>query len=950
MTDLPSVSVLLAQHGKTSFTWRAVEAIRRSDYRGPIEILVLDNASPEGPGRVSERDDVRLLRRDRNLGFGPGMNVLAAEASGDLLLILNNDTVVDPRCLRLLVERHQAPDRPGTVTPQYRDFDGQSLEMGCYVGPGGKAMQLFNRIPPPTSLRRMSYPAHYGSGACLLCKRDAFLGHGGFDAAYAPAYYEDVDLCLKLAREGRPTVVEPRAIVYHYEGATAGRDVTRGLKSHQTTNRTTLVERWDTWLAQQPPVGIGAALTRILQPEEGCLRILWAGPTLPRPDRDGGGRRAAAMLRLLRGQGHAVAAWARSADDPDRYGRRLEEGGVPWFGGSGPARWPGGWRPTTSLDDLPTLLEEVPWDAVIVFFARLANDIAPAIREHTPRAALLVDNGDLHFLRHERARSLGIEVDDPLDKETELAAYEAADGVVTASGFEDWCLRVELPGLATHVYTVAAPEPHPVTEQGTVSNVMFLGNFGHPPNVDAVDWWLEDIAGPVAELVGERVPLRLVGAGTDSGASELDDDAQSLLDIAGWVPELAEEFARARVFVAPLRYGAGTKGKILDALAFGTPVVTTSIGAEGFAPYVQDALVIADDAPGLAAAVAWLVRDDAAWSERRDKSLEVAERAWREQEAATHNLPAWIARRVAARRERAGHPGDTVRTDELRETLTPPPVQARTPGSSPDVRTSSVSIVPDPVFVLGAPRSGTSMMQWALRQHPRLWGGEESDFLIPLIRGATEAHRLGCERGELHWLSSQGVSREEFLRHLGYGINALYTQRSEGLRWIEQTPQYTLHLDDLLAMFPGARFVFMLRDGRSVVHSLRHFVKPVEHERACHIWRTFTEAALRFADSLSGDALRITPYEKVVRDTEQELKEIFDFLELDHEPASAAFISERGPINSSFAGETGLAKTAPRWHVWTPDERRFFHEVAGDLLIDLGYEEDRSWMEQHIAP
>lgn len=949
MTALPSVSVLLAQHGQAAFTARAVDAIRRSDYDGPIEVLVLDNASPDGPGPVADRDDVRLLRQERNLGFGPAMNILAAAAGGDLLLILNNDTIVDPRCIRLLVERLGGPDRPGAVTPQYRDFDGQSLEMGCYVGPGGKAMQLFNRIPPPTSLRRMSYPAHYGSGACLLCEREAFLRHGGFDDAFAPAYYEDVDLCLKLAVDGRPTVVEPRAVVFHYEGATAGRDVTRGPKAHQTINRATLVDRWGTWLSRQPPVGVGAALTRILQPDEGCLRILWAGPTLPRPDRDGGGRRAAAMLRLLRAQGHAVAAWARSADDPDRYGTLLEQSGIPWFGGAGPARWDGGRRRTTDLDDLPTLLDQVPWDAVVVFFARLAADITPEIREHAPHAALLVDNGDLHFLRHERARSLGIEVEDPLDKDSELAAYAAADGVITASAFEDWCLRVELPGLATHVYTVSAPEPQPVTDLRTATNVMFLGNFGHPPNVDAVEWWLDEIAAPVADLAGRPVPLRLVGAGTDSGAGDLQSRTGALLDVGGWVPDLSAEFARARVFLAPLRYGAGTKGKILDALAFGTPVVTTSIGAEGFAPHVQEALLVADDVPGLAAAVARLLVDDDAWAQQRERVLEAANQVRHEQESSARDLPRWVERRIDARLAREGSQGDVVRTGELYETLTPPPARTPRPVPSGD-HVSAVGIIPRPVFVLGAPRSGTSMMQWALREHPQLWGSEESDFLIALISGADEAHRKGTERGDLHWLSSQQVSRDEFLRHIGYGVNALYTQRSGGLIWVEQTPQYTLHLDDLHCMFPSARFVFMMRDGRSVVHSLRHFVNPVEHERACHMWRTFTEAALRFAESPAGETLHIARYEQVVRDTRQQLKELFDFLDLEYEPASAAFISDRGPINSSFAGETGLAKTAPRWHVWTPDERRFFHEVAGDLLIRLGYEQDASWVQRHIAP
>lgn len=261
-----------------------------------------------------------------------------------------------------------------------------------------------------------------------------------------------------------------------------------------------------------------------------------------------------------------------------------------------------------------------------------------------------------------------------------------------------------------------------------------------------------------------------------------------------------------------------------------------------------------------------------------------------------------------------------------------------------------LSICSEPIFVVGAPRSGTSMMQHALRRHPALWGGEESDFLVPLSDGAWEAYQAGRRRGELHWLSSEDVSWEEFLAHLGAGVNALYTQRSDGLRWVEQTPQYTLHLDTIRMMFPGARFLFMLRDGRQVVSSLREFVNPVRHDRACQKWRAFTEAGLEFGRSEHGDRLLTVSYEDVVRDTDAAVRRIYAFLGLDHEPASVEFVTREHPINSSFGDEASSAKIVPRWRWWTPEERQAFDEIAGDLLIALGFERDRTWVQQDVAP
>ncbi len=254
-----------------------------------------------------------------------------------------------------------------------------------------------------------------------------------------------------------------------------------------------------------------------------------------------------------------------------------------------------------------------------------------------------------------------------------------------------------------------------------------------------------------------------------------------------------------------------------------------------------------------------------------------------------------------------------------------------------------IEICDSPIFVLGAPRSGTSMMQWALRQHPGLWGGQESDYLIPLVHALRECHDFGSSRERLHWLSGQGVDFDEFCRHLGCGVNALYMSRSGGKRWVEQTPQYTRHLDDMRRLFPRAQFVCMVRDGRDVVHSLRHFVHPEPHERACELWRDFTRAALLFANSRHGDQLLFASYQRVVDDTESELRRVYDFIGEAFEPKSVDFVRNQGRINSSFREEAG-GRTTAGWLEWTVQERRVFDRSAGDLLIELGFEPDRRWI------
>lgn len=644
--SLPTVSVTIAQWGKTDLTLRAVDALRRSDYPGEVEILVYDNASPGGPGRVAERGDITLVRGDENIGFGPAHNALAARAGGDYLLILNNDTIVDPRCIGRLVARMGAGDRPGVVSPQYRDFDGTTLEMGAYLGPDGSAWQLFRGRRPPEALERMTYPAHYGSAACLLVDKALFDARGGFDDAFAPAYYEDVDLCLAFAEQGRPSVVEPSAVVYHYEGGTAGKDLRTGLKTYQVKHRTILVQRWGHRLAGLPAVSYETSLMHALAPPGGGARILWATPHLPRPDRDAGSARLLQMIEPLQQAGHLVAVWAEHAHDADRYGRLLEARGIPWFAERREPR-PGMPAATPrALSPLQDVLASVRWDAVIIAFPDLIRRLTPLVRTLRPYAAVIGDPVDLHFLREARASLVGIDHEGTSSKEEELAGYRQTDGVITASDHETEVLIDAIPGLAAHTFAMSAEAPSHPEEPALDGSLLFLGNFHHHPNVDAVDWWVSEIGPEVARLAGRPIPLRVVGAGSDGYR---DAWASDLLDLVGWVEDLTDEFGAARAFLAPLRYGAGTKGKITTALARGVPTVTTPIGAEGMAGNVVDTLSIADDAAEIAAMVVRLMTDDDALADQRARGIAAAEAAWRRQQALSEEFADWVGRRIRAK-------------------------------------------------------------------------------------------------------------------------------------------------------------------------------------------------------------------------------------------------------------------------------------------------------------
>jgi hypothetical protein len=159
------------------------------------------------------------------------------------------------------------------------------------------------------------------------------------------------------------------------------------------------------------------------------------------------------------------------------------------------------------------------------------------------------------------------------------------------------------------------------------SGLLFVGSFWHAPNVDAVLWLCREVL-PLARRQLPDLHARIVGAGAPPEVRALAGEG---VEIAGQVPDLQPDLDGARVSLAPLRYGAGVKGKVGEAMAHGLPVVTTSIGAEGMGIEPGRHALVADDAEAFAAAIVCAHQDQDLWESLRDAGRElIAARQGRE--------------------------------------------------------------------------------------------------------------------------------------------------------------------------------------------------------------------------------------------------------------------------------------------------------------------------------
>jgi GT2 family glycosyltransferase len=250
-----SVTVVIPVHGNWAVARRALQALRR--HGGDHQLVVVDDGSPDRApdGLSAELGDAQLIRNDTSIGFGAACNRGAELVEGDVVCFLNSDAFVDAGALTALKRRLEDPD-VGAAAPLLLNKDGSVQEAGGAVGRDGSTYPLGRgaSVDDPAWVFRREID--YGSAACLAVRRAAFEETGGFDEAYAPAYYEDADLCFRLFEVGLRTMLEPDARVTHLQYGSGSQQRAQSLVAR---NRRTFVDRWSNRLTGRPIVS-GAPL------------------------------------------------------------------------------------------------------------------------------------------------------------------------------------------------------------------------------------------------------------------------------------------------------------------------------------------------------------------------------------------------------------------------------------------------------------------------------------------------------------------------------------------------------------------------------------------------------------------------------------------------------------------------------------------------------------------
>ncbi len=601
--DNPLLSIVIPVYNDYRVTMNCLQSLLRHTQDVPYEVIVADDCSTDLTASIGERvTNIRVVRGEENLRFLGNCNRAATYARGRYILFLNNDTMVCPDWLPPLLALVEGDECVGIVGPKLLFADGRLQEAGGIMWRDGSAWNFGRMDDPDKPEYNYVKEADYVSGACLLIRTSLWQQLGGFDACYAPAYYEDADIAFAARRAGYRVLYQPLSRVFHFEGVSNGTDLEAGVKQYQVRNQATFREKW----ADELDAFHFNNAEHVFQARDRSRQrrcVLFIDHYVPHYDQDAGSRSTFMWIQQMLDMGYRVLFLGANFFPHKPYTETLQQMGVEVLVGEYMARNQNRWLRNNAAYI----------DRIYLHRPHIAEQFLGSLQKMRPCPLIIFFGHDLHYLRIER--EMVVTGNRSLEKivkqwrKREFAVFDQVDKVYYPSATEVKEIRHQAPSLdlrAIPLY-IFPDKRMPAYSIEETSDILFVGGFNHSPNIDGIVWFVEEIL-PLVRVTRPEICVHVVGSNPTETVNALQSEQ---LIVHGYLSdeELDTLYARVRQVVVPLRFGAGVKGKVLEAIQKNRPLVTTSVGAEGI-PDAASVMHIVDTAEEFAARVQQIDQGD----------------------------------------------------------------------------------------------------------------------------------------------------------------------------------------------------------------------------------------------------------------------------------------------------------------------------------------------------
>jgi len=606
----PKISIIIITLDQVDALKRNLASVKEKSTYKNYEIIIVTNNHDENSEMRKFLKTVKhtVCVYDDKYSFGRMNNFGATKAKGEFLLFLNDDVeVITPNWLEAFLSL-ALNNSAGAIGGKLLSTDGKLQDCGGIVWKNGNAWNYGRNYDPNDPKFNYVREVDYCSGSCLFVKAELFDKIGGFDSRFDPAYWEDADLCFSIHQLGHHVFYQPLAKLVHYEGMTQGTSTVKGLKSYQVVNQKKFQDKWNFKLENHLYDSVENTLLECNRKEG--LNILYVDHYIPEPDQDSGSLRTFRILSILSSMGNKITFWPDNLNYTKPYAQELQQKGIEVIFGS---------------NEFGKFLEERKhvFDVAILSRPYISKKYIDSIKSITPHCKIIYDTIDLHFLRMVREDSIeNKNYSDETEKmrQLELSLMKKSDITILTSTAEANILHKEDNSLKFSILPNIHIEAKNIERFEKRKNMIFLGGFQHIPNIDSAEFLVNEIW-PLIKQKISNAKLYIIGSHPPEKIKNLASDD---VVVTGFVKDLTSYYQECKMMLAPLRFGAGVKGKITQSLARGLPIVTTPIGAEGINLVDSKNCMIAEKPEDFAKKAVQVYTDKKLWEKLSINGLEIA--------------------------------------------------------------------------------------------------------------------------------------------------------------------------------------------------------------------------------------------------------------------------------------------------------------------------------------
>ena len=575
----PKVSIIIPAYNGWEMNYLCLRSIWENTEGLSYEVIFADDVSTDETQHIDEYiKNIVHIRNEQNLGFLRNCNYAASFARGEYLHFLNNDTEVTPGWLSSLVSLMEKDSTIGMAGSKLVYPDGRMQEAGGIIWKDASGWNYGHKQDPTDPKFNYVKEVDYISGASIMIRADLWRAMDGFDTRYSPAYFEDTDLAFEVRKRGYKVMYQPLSEVIHFEGFSHGAEdngqiKAESIKNYQVLNKIKFFDKWKEVLEKDHfPNAENVFQAR----DRSSLKktILVIDHYVPHFDKDAGSRHTFQYLRLLGEMNMNVKFIGDNFYRHEPYTTTLQQLGIEVLYGE---HFKNHW-----MEWIIENHEKI--DFIYLHRPHISIKYIDFIRANT-RCRIMYFGHDLHYYREEKQYE--IEKNEKLLvsagkwKEIETSLFGKSDIIITPSDKEKQIIE-SLSGsfrVSTIPLFYFKEANTPITDFSHRKDILFVGGFGHKPNLDAVIWFVQEIWPSIRSRI-DGIKFFIVGSNAPEEIINLEGPQ---IVVKGHVSdkELESLYGQVRLTVIPLRYGAGVKGKTLEAMQNGIPIVTTHEGIEG---------------------------------------------------------------------------------------------------------------------------------------------------------------------------------------------------------------------------------------------------------------------------------------------------------------------------------------------------------------------------------